>query len=146
VLTKCGAVKKPSPMSTWLGVIVIGLSVGGCNSSAHLYPANDLAIPTGVLDARVVSHDNGYGEIEITLPDGEIVKGQYSNTRGGSVGGIYRSVKSNGDKTPQGNATVASLFGNHGTSIFCEFYADKTSGHGLGACRSFTGALYRLQY
>ncbi len=41
---------------------------------------------------------------------------------------------------------MASAFGSKGTSIDCEFYNDNVSGHGMGACKSSQGVLYRLQY
>jgi len=36
-----------------------------------IQPANDLAVPGGVLTVRFTSTDSGHGEIEITMPDQE---------------------------------------------------------------------------
>jgi len=126
--------------------------------SAHLYPANDLARPKGVLEATFVAHGTGHGNVTMTLPDGETAKGEFSIVRGGSIGfgsiygEVYGDVSGSVSATsvtrtvPGGSPGMASAFGDHGTSVDCEFYNDNTSGHGLGACKTSKGALYRLQY
>jgi len=93
------------------------------------------------------------------MPDGEVLKGEYSLVRGGSIGfgNIYGSVYGTGGSAsisgsstsyaiPGGSPGMASAFGTKGTSIQCEFYNDNFSGHGYGACKSSNGALYRIQY
>jgi len=62
-------------MRNCLVVVCFGLALLGCAHDAHLYPANDLAVPGGVLTARFTSKDSGHGEIEITMPDQEVRKG-----------------------------------------------------------------------
>jgi hypothetical protein len=126
-----------------LVVLSIFVMVAGCVASGKLSPTNDLARRTGVLPARFTIHDNGLAEIEVTLPDGEVATGE---VREGSVGGIYRSVNGTANALPGGHPGIAALFGNRGTSIFCEGYFDTINGHGTGSCRSFTGALYQFQY
>lgn len=127
--------------------------------SARLYPANDLARPGGVLSAQFIDSGTGHGLIEMTLPDGEVLTGEYTVVRGGAVqfGSIFESVYGPGGvATGTGTASTysmagsspgtASAFGSKGSSMDCEFYNDNVSGHGMGACRSSQGALYRLQY
>lgn len=137
------------------------LALIGCSvtRSAHLYPANDTARPGGVLIGQFVAHGTGHGAAEITMPDGEVLNGEFSIVRGGAIGfgSIYGAVYGpNGTATVSGGSTnyvvpggspgMASTFGNKGTSMDCEFYNDNFSGHGMGACRSSKGALYRRQY
>src|SRR5947208_3001351 len=50
----------------------------GCTKTANLYPANDVARATGVIQARYVAYGVGNGELELTMADGEVVKGEYS--------------------------------------------------------------------
>ena len=127
--------------------------------SARLYPANDLARTGGVLSAQFTDSRVGHGAIEMTMPDGEVLKGEYSVVRGGAVqfGSIFESVYGPGGVAtgtstassytmPGSSPGTASAFGSNGTSMSCEFYNDNVSGHGLGACKSSRGALYRLQY
>lgn len=143
-------------------VLMIGLvlaPLAGCEGTARLYPANDIATHTGVLQARFMRYGTGHGELEITMPDGELLKGEYSVISGGSVGfgtifsRVYgphgsATVTSTGTSfvTPGGSPGMASAFGPNGTSIQCEFYLNNMSGHGAGACQSSAGALYQLQF
>ncbi|MGZ5679334.1 MAG: hypothetical protein ACXWI6_11245 [Burkholderiales bacterium] len=127
--------------------------------AARLYPANDAAAKNGVVEARFVSHGNGNGALEITMADGEMVKGEYSIVRQGAIGfgsivgsvfgpdGSTSASAFRGNYSIQGGSpSIASAFGNKGTHMSCEFYNDNMSGHGYGACRSSVNALYRLQY
>ena len=140
-------------------VLLVLLLLTACARSARLYPANDVARPQGVLTAKFMAYGTGHGSIEIALADGEILKGEYSIVRGGSMGfgSVYASVYGPGGSTSGtatgssyavegGSAGAASLFGDRNTSMDCEFYNDNFSGHGRGACRSSLGGLYRLQY
>jgi hypothetical protein len=146
-------------MKTFLLIVAISTSLTGCTRNARLYPANDLAIAGGVLVANFKSYGSGNGEIEIGMPDGEILSGEYSLVRGGSAsfGSLYGSVYStegsatvsgsaNSRTIPGGSQGMASLFGNKGTAMECEFINDNFSGHGNGACKTSTKAMYRLQF
>jgi hypothetical protein len=44
--------------------------------SGRLYPANDLARPGGVLSAQFTDSGTGHGSIEMTMADGEVLKGE----------------------------------------------------------------------
>lgn len=50
--------------------------------SGRLYPANDFARTGGVLSAQFTDTGTGHGTIEMTMPDGEVQKGEYSVVRG----------------------------------------------------------------
>lgn len=139
--------------------MLAGLMLLGCAREARLYPANEAANSTGVLMAHFMMNGTGHGQIKITMPDGEVLKGEYSVVRGGTIGfgnifgavyGPHGSVSLTGSSTsyamPGGSPGQASLFGDRGTSMQCEFYNDNFSGHGYGACKTSTGALYRIQY
>lgn len=146
-------------MRTFLVLLIALGALSGCARSARLYPANDLGIATGVLEARFMAHGTGHGSIEVTMPDQELLKGEYSLVRGGSIGfgSVYGSVYGSGGSAsfsgnstsyavPGGSPGTASLFGSNGTTMLCEFYNDNFSGHGNGGCKSSKGALYRIQY
>ena len=97
--------------------------------------------------------------LEITMPDGELLQGEYSIVFGGSVGfgSIFASAYGAGGASSatgfgtnvaisgsgQGSAILA---GNRGTSIQCEFLNNNLTGHGYGACKSSKGGLYRMVY
>jgi hypothetical protein len=125
----------------------------------HLYPTGEQVPDTAVLEGLFVGHGQGHGTARITMPDGEVLQGEYSIVFGGAVGfgSIFGSVYG-----PSGSASVsgtsanvsiegkgqgqASLVGNRGTTIQCEFANANMTGHGFGACRSSRGILYRLMY
>jgi len=133
--------------------------LAGCTMTARLYPVNELAIPTGVLVAKYKSYGTQRGEMTVALPSGEILTGEYSVVSGGSIGlgNVYGQVYGQGQVT-SGYATsnsfsisgsgqgMASLFGDKGTVMTCEFLNNNFSGHGHGGCQTSTGALYRVIY
>jgi hypothetical protein len=142
-----------------LGLLILVLLLLGCGRTGRLYPANDTAAASGVLTMHFTSYGTGRGPVEIPMPDGEVLKGEYTLVRGGAVGfgSIYGLVYGPGGTTtgtatatsyavPGGSPGMVSAFGDRGTAMQCEVYNDNFSGHGYGACRSSKGALYRLQY
>ena len=148
-------------MKTNIIVVMLMVVISGCavQREARLYPSNESAKSKGVLVGKFLASGSGHGSLEVTLPDGELLNGEFSIVRGGSIGfgNIYGSVFGvGGSATYSGNATsyvvagssqgVASAFGSKGTTMECEFFNDNFSGHGYGGCKSSTGELYRLQY
>jgi len=153
-----------------VALVMLAASLFACKSttteSFRLYPVNDLAAPTGVLVGEYVNYRTGSGPIKMQLPNGEVLQGEYSglNTLTTSFGTIYSQASSvsegatggtvmSGTGTASGSATtvkgakggVVSLFGNRGTSMQCEYvFGPKDSGS--GACRSNSGALYKLYF
>jgi hypothetical protein len=145
-------------------VVALATNLFGCATAQHgvaqFYPANQAAAALGVLNGEYVTNGRGNGSINITMPDGEILTGQYSIVQQGAVGfgSIYASVNNNfggsasgfglsrASVLETGSAGAASLFGNKRTSMQCEFYNDNRTHHGYGGCRTSKGALYRLQF
>ena len=125
----------------------------------HLYPTGDKSSDPAVLEGLFVGHGQGRGTARIDMPDGEVLQGEYSIVFGGAVGfgSILGSVYGpNGSASVSGtsaNVSIegkgqgeASLVGNRGTAMECEFLNANMTGHGFGACRSSKGVLYRLMY
>jgi hypothetical protein len=126
---------------------------------AHLYPVNQIAASGGVLIARYINHRTGHGEISVTMPDGELLQGEYSVVSQGTVGfgSIYAStVGSSGwtngrvsgwsSDTARVSPVAATAYGNRGTLIQCDLYIDNVTNHGYGGCKSSKGGLYRAQF
>jgi len=136
-----------------LGAAALGLlALGGCESVAHLYPENDLAQNIGgEMTAHFTSFATGNGTIEAIGPGGEVIQGSYAPVKEGEkFGDIFKTVYGDFSTNPvhadNGTPTVATLTGNKGTSLQCEFYNNDSTGNGFGGCKSVAGALYRLQY
>lgn len=117
---------------------IVLVVLAGCTVTRpiQLYPVNPLPSETAVLPGVIVGHGQGHGSAQITMPDGEILVGQYAIGFGESSGTIY-SAPGNG---------YASLVGPNGTSMQCEFLNNNMIGHGSGSCRSSKGSLYRMSY
>jgi hypothetical protein len=137
----------------------VSLALVACTvtRTVHLYPVSPPE--TAVLQGVWVGHGQGHGTAKITMPDGEVLLGEYSIVFGGSVGfgsilataygpggatavnGTSASVKIDG----RGEGS-ASLVGDRGTSAQCEFLNANMTGHGSGACRLSNGTVYRMLY
>ncbi len=64
----------------------LAVFIMGCTRTALLYPANNSAAQIGILKATYVASGTGHSEVEIKMPDGEILKGAVSIVRGGTIG------------------------------------------------------------
>jgi len=140
-------------------LIFVLFVLGGCTKQARLYPVNDMASKTGVLEAEYKDSGMGGGQVTIIMPDGEILNGEYSTVDTSNVGfgSIYASVYGTGGSAfgsgtatsysvPGSSPGIVSLFGNKGTMMQCEYFVSNWSGKGGGACISADGALYRLHF
>jgi hypothetical protein len=162
-----GGNSRPRDICCWLRIFVRATTfcalltvVAGCAvvRPLHLYPTNGAAEPA-VLQGQLVGHGQLHGTIDITMPDGEALQGDYSIVAGGSIGfgSVFGTVYGGGGvASGTGTSTSvamsaegqgsASLVENAGTSMQCEFLNNNMTGHGYGACRSSKGSVYRLIY
>jgi hypothetical protein len=147
-------VRLPASKFALTGFAALSLLVlASCESMGHLYPANDLAeqISASEMPAHFTSMATGTGTIEAIGPAGEVLKGSYDQVKEGYVFGpifkaVYGDYSINPAHADNGTPTVATLSGNKGTVLQCEFYNNDSTGNGFGGCKSAAGALYRLQY
>lgn len=144
-----------------IAVSVVVVILGGCSAerAARLYPISEGGGAEGVLNAKFIASGTGHGDAEIQMPDGELLKGEFSIVRGGAIGfggiianafgprGSVSTMGSTVSRTVEGGSPgIATAIGQKGTTMQCEFYNDNWSGHGYGACHSSLGKYYRLQY
>ena len=138
-------------------------SLAGCSSApqhgaVNFYPANPEANAIGILTGEYQTVGPGAGSLRAAMPDGEVLTGQYAVVQAGAsgFGSIYASalaplavpgvVYGRSRTAERSSPCQASLFGDHGTSMQCEFYNDNVFHHGYGGCRSSRGAVFRLQF
>jgi hypothetical protein len=139
-------------------VIAACVSLGACavERTPHLYP---LAGTGGVVSMDMLGHGQGFGTLNATLPSGERLQGEYSIVFNSSVsfGSVFASVYGGGEIGSANAMTTgfamsgegygsASLVGDKGTSIQCEFKNNNLTGHGYGACKRADGEIYRMIY
>jgi len=140
-------------------LVFVLLFLTACTKNARLYPVNDLAKTTGVLKAKYSDSGTGHGEMTIVMPDGEALRGEY--TTGRAINLNFGNILSNvygteGDAFGTGTSTVlrlqgsnpgiATLYGDRGTKMQCEYFVGNRAGKGRGACKKNDGSLYRLQF
>jgi hypothetical protein len=136
----------------------IFLSACSIQRDADLYPANDAALSVGTLRARFVAHGTGEGEAFLTMPDGEVLSGEYHINRSQLFGlgdiivaafteqgkeAMLSKIHEYHQEASPGEVTIVGQSGKNGE---CQFYNDNINGHGFGAFKLWNGALYRLNY
>jgi hypothetical protein len=87
----------------------------------------------------------GHGPVTVTMPDGEILKGEYQVTENAALGvGIAGSQTFSTVAFGSGRAVVISATGEH-IIMNCEGTAD-IGGHGSGVCQRSAGNKYRVMF
>jgi hypothetical protein len=142
-------------------IVLLGASalLAGCISTATLYPANEEAKSAGLITARYESFGIGAGKISLLFPDGEKLSVEYStvDTNSYGFGSVYGSIYGGfGQTFGTGAASsmamagsspgVATLYGDRGTTMTCEYIVNKLTGKGAGACKASTNAIFKLHF
>lgn len=122
------------------------LSLAGCMDQARVFPLDDAAMRAGIPKIEFGRFGIGKGPVSVTMPDGEILKGEYqvtenSATAASLVGGKIIPTVAYGSN----RAVVLSATGPRGTIIHCDATAD-TGGHGSGTCQTNKGTRYRVMF
>ncbi len=141
------------------GILLVLFAGCTVTRTVHLYPISQDQANAAVLQGVIIGHGQGHGTAKVTMPDGEILLGEYSIVFGGSVGfgTLLGSVYGPDGVTSVNGSTAsvqidgrgqgsASLVGDRGTSAQCEFLNSNMTGHGYGACRSSKGNVYKMLY
>jgi len=126
---------------------------------ARLYPINHQAAKTGIIRVTFIDTLMGQGELSAILPDGEVLQGEYTtvDSSSRSYGNIYTHISSTlgsaygygstSSTTIQGSSPGnATLYGNNGTRVDCDYIANNFSRNGFGVCKTSDGALYKLHF
>ncbi len=149
-----------------LVAVALAFVGAGCTTTARLYPVSGpiLSQHATSLNTTLTNAPAGHGKIELALPDGELVKGEYSTKAGGSWSFDSQASSS----TPPEGAVViaasdwATVFGpsfsvakmergegkaagNKGTVFTLEFAVNGMSGRGYGVAKDSKGNLYRFE-
>jgi hypothetical protein len=93
--------------------------------NVRLYPNNDIASQTGVVNGTVINMMNGKGRFQLQY-GGEVLTGETTRVSGDSHRG------------------VASAYGSSGSYMSCEYQMD-TPRQGAGTCTFSNGARYTAQ-
>ena len=93
--------------------------------NVRLYPNNDIASQTGVVNGTVINMMNGKGRFQLQY-SGEVLTGETTRVSGDTHKGI------------------ASAYGSSGSYMSCEYQMD-TPRQGAGTCTFSNGARYTAQ-
>lgn len=128
-----------------LPALLIPMLLGGCTDSARVFPLDQASAAVGTPKFEFVRQGLGRGPVTVTMPDGEILKGEYQVTENASVGVAFSGSRmATGMAYGSGRHTVANAVGDRGTIMNCDFVLD-LGGHGSGLCQtSPQNAQYRV--
>jgi hypothetical protein len=134
-------------------IIIVGVCglFTACSREARLYPSNDSAASLGFIKAQYVDYGLGHGPITAELPNGEKLSGEYS-TEDNAVYGFGSVISKLGNTTMSGATLggsqrgVASLIGERGTRMRCEYFVNVMTASGAGACQTGKGEIYQLHF
>ena len=125
------------PLSLAAGAAVL---LAGCGESligdyATVSPIDNAAIQSAIPKFEWIGQGIGNRPVKITMPDGEILHGEYriaGNDRGAAVYG-------------RGLATVIQATGDRGTVLNCEGKTEP-AGHGSAVCDAGPWGKFRITY
>ena len=117
-----------------------------CTDTARMYPIDPVSMQAGIPTIQFVRQGLGRGPVTVTMPDGEILKGEYQLTENASIGFGFSGARSaTAIAYGSGRPVVISAVGDRGTIMNCEGAAD-IGGHGSGLCQTSKGMKYRVMF
>lgn len=116
-----------------------------CTDRARMYPMDEAAIRMGTVTVDFVRQGMGHGPVTMTMPDGEVLQGEYQITENAAVGMGFSGLRSSTAVAfGSGRRVVISAVGGRGTISNCEGTVD-IGGHGSGIC-DIRGAKFRMMF
>jgi hypothetical protein len=120
--------------------------VAACTATGRVYPMNDLATQTGVPVVDFVRGALDHGPVTITMPNGEVLVGEYQITENaGYAVGFAGGQSATAFALGGGRPVAVSATGPHGAIMNCDGTAD-IGGHGSLICEMNSGARYRVMF
>lgn len=118
--------------------------LAGCIEVGQVIPLDDAAKAIGVPKIELVLHNTAHGAVGITMPDGEILQGEYQLLSNAAFA-MEPSGQYAPTGLPAGSRHVFVQATGVRTAISCRGLAD-ASGHGSAQCETSTGAHYRVLF
>jgi hypothetical protein len=128
-----------------LGTCCVSISLAGCTVDARVYALDPTSMAAGTPKIEFLRQGVGHGPVTVTMPDGEILKGEYQVEENAAIGlGFAGSQTFSTVALGSGRPVVLSATGEH-TVINCSGSAD-IGGHGFGECQTSQGNKYRVMF
>jgi hypothetical protein len=128
----------------FIAALALAELCGGCADQARVYPLDEAAMQAGVPKIEFVRSGLGSGPVTITMPDGEVLQGEYQVTENAAIGmGFSGGRSATAIGYGSGRPVVVNAVGNRGTIMNCEGALD-IGGHGSLICQTGRGQRYRM--
>lgn len=141
-------------------LLMSALAVGGCSTTADLFPiAGPLShtVPLSVLTAKVDGITGNTGGVSLVMPDGETCKGRWSSaaptytaSTSGSLWDRYGNLAGFSGTTvgiaPGVNRGEAFLACSRGTTIKVEFFTGSGTANGYGLAEDSRGNVFKMLF
>jgi len=115
-----------------------------CGGSGRTFPLDDASLAAGTPKVEFVMYGTGHGPVTVTMPNGEILKGEYQVTENAAVGFGFSGVQTATAIGYGSNRPVAvNAVGDRGTILTCDGALD-IGGHGSLVCQTNHGTRYRV--
>jgi hypothetical protein len=128
--------------------LVITLSMAGflagCIELGEMIPLDETARSIGTPKIEIALHETAHGGVGVTMPDGEILQGEYQVLESAS-GGITPSGQYVPTGLPFGSRNVFVRATGPRTEMSCNGLTNG-QGHGSAICEMSSGAHYRALF
>jgi hypothetical protein len=130
----------------WPLLMGIAVLLASCADQARIFPMDDVALQAGVPKVEFTRYGLGHGPVTATMPDGEVLRGEYQVTENAAVGfGVSGARTTTAVGYGSGRPVVINTVGERGTIMNCEGTAD-LGGHGSAVCQTNKGGKYRVMF
>jgi hypothetical protein len=122
---------------------LVGL-LAGCIEVGQMVPLDETARSIGTPKIEIALHDTAHGGVGVTMPDGEILQGEYQILENASIG-----MTSSGQFAPTGLPVGSRHVVVHATGVRTTMTCDGLTdgkGHGSATCGMSSGAHYRVLF
>jgi hypothetical protein len=125
-------------------ILALGSLCTACTDTGRIFALDDASLAAGTPTFEFVRQGIGRGPVTVTMPDGEILKGEYQVTNNDSVGvafagGHMATALASGSGRP----VAVNATGPRGTIMTCDGALD-IGGHGTLVCQTNHGTKYRV--
>jgi len=126
--------------------VVVALALASCTQDARVYPLDPAAAQAGTPKIEFTRQGLGHGPVKVTMPDGEILTGEYQVEENAAIGIGFAGAQSFSTVGfGSGRPVVLSATGDRGTIMNCTGTAD-IGGHGFAECNTSPGNKYRIMF
>ena len=105
--------------------VVVALALASCTQDARVYPIDPAAAQAGIPKFEFTRQGVGHGPVKVTMPDGEILIGEYQVEENAALGVGFAGAQSfSMVGFGSGRPLVVSATGDRGTIMNCAGTSD----------------------